>query len=44
MFEQLGGIRKLIKGLMDIGRFPLMTYLMLRGEIVIKLEIPGSDE
>lgn len=44
MFEQLGGIRKQIKGPMNIGRFPLVTYLMLRGEILIKLEIPGSDE
>lgn len=37
-------LRKQVKGPMDIGRLPLMTYLMLRGEIIIKLEILKSDE
>lgn len=44
MFEQLDDIGKEVKGPMDIGRFSLMTYSMLRGEIIRKLEIPESDE
>lgn len=44
MFEQLGVIRKQIKGPVDIGRFPLVAYLMLREEIIIKLQVPESDE
>lgn len=44
MFEQLDGIEKKVKGPMDIGRFSLITYSMLRGEIIIKFEIPESDE
>lgn len=44
MFEQLDGIEKEVKGLMDKGRFSLMTYSMLRGEIITKFEIPELDE
>lgn len=44
MLEQLDGIEKEIKGPMDIGRFSLKIYSMLRGEFIIKFEIPESDE
>lgn len=44
MFEQLDGIGKEVRGLMDIDMFSLMTNSMFREEIIIKSEMSEFDE